>query len=220
VGEIERSAASVEEAIEAALRELGVSEQEAEIEIVQEPRSGFLGINAQPAIVRVRESTAVQPPGDEGAAAQAEMTADFLQGLVDAMHIEVEVDIGSDQGLTYVDLWGVGDADDAGLLIGKRGHTLESLQELARSHIQRETGERCLVLVDVEDYRRRRRSQLIRMARDVGRRVLRTGKQESLEPMSATDRKLIHDTVAEIGGLETASEGVEPRRFVVIRRAH
>jgi spoIIIJ-associated protein len=219
VAEIEKSAASVEEAIEAALRELGVSEQEAHILIVQEPKSGFFGINSQPAIVRVRAASGGTTTDDDETSAQADIAADFVQGLADEMRVEVEVDIASDRGATYVDVWGVGDADDAGLLIGKRGHTLEALQELVRAHVHRETGERCLVLVDVEDYRKRRRSQLTRTARDAARRVQRSGEPESLEPMSSYERKLVHDTVAEIGGLETASEGAEPHRYVVIRRS-
>jgi spoIIIJ-associated protein len=217
VAEIERSAASVEEAIEAALHELGVSEQEAVIQIVQEPKSGFLGIKAQPAIVRVRPLTTTATVDEDEVSAQSEVVADFVEGLVNEMRIDVEVDIGTDHGVTYVDIWGVGDADDAGLLIGKRGHTLDALQELVKSHVQRETGERCLVLVDVEDYRKRRRSQLVRAAREAARKVQRSGRPESLPPMSAYERKLVHDTVAELGGLETASEGEEPGRYVVIR---
>jgi spoIIIJ-associated protein len=219
VAEIERSAASVEEAIDAALRELGVSEQEAVVQIVQEPKSGFLGIKAQPAIVRVRSVASADVADDEEVSAQADLVADFVEGLVNEMRIDVEVDIGTDHGVTYVDVWGVGDADDAGLLIGKRGHTLDALQELVKSHVQRETGERCQVLVDVEDYRKRRRSQLVRSAREAARKVQRSGQPESLPPMSAYERKLVHDTVAEMGGLETASEGEDPGRYVVIRRA-
>jgi spoIIIJ-associated protein len=221
VQEIERSAASVEEAIESALEELGISEQEAEIEVVQEPRGGFLRLNAQPAVVRVRraEPVADAPAGSDPAAdAQAEIAATFVEGLTELMGIEVDVEISGAHGATYVDIWGVEEADeDVGLLIGKGGHTLDALQELVRSHIQRETGERCLVLVDAEDYRKRRRSQLVKRVRDIARRVQRSGKPESLTPMTAYERKVVHDTVADIGGLETASEGEEPERYVVIR---
>ena len=83
----------------------------------------------------------------------------------------------------------------------------------------RQLGGRCLVLVDVEDYRKRRRSRVAGMAREVALRVKRSGRPESLEPMSSLERKVVHDTVAELGGLETASEGQEPQRHVVIRRA-
>jgi spoIIIJ-associated protein len=222
VEEIERSAASVEEAIESALEELGISEQEAEIEVIQEPRAGFLRLNAQPAVVRVRPAgpvAAAPSESDPVADAQAEIAATFLEGLTELMGIDVDVEFSASDGATYVDVWGGEEADeDVGLLIGKGGHTLDALQELVRSHIQRETGERCLVLVDAEDYRKRRRSQLVKRARDAARRVQRSGKPESLTPMTAYERKVVHDTVAEVGGLETASEGEEPERYVVIRR--
>jgi len=225
--EIERSAASVEEAIEAGLRELGISEQEASIEIVQEPRGGFLGLNAQPAIVRIRsvgtaapEASAedVEEAPSEELSEQASAVADFLEGLLDAVGIDGDLEISRSRGATYVDIWGVEDGDDMGLLIGKGGHTVDALQELAKGYVHRQTGERCLVQVDVEDYRKRRRSNVARTAQEVARRVRKTGKPEAMEPMPAFERKIIHDIVSEVGGLESASEGEEPRRRVVISR--
>ena len=105
-----------------------------------------------------------------------------------------------------------------GLLIGKGGHTVDALQELAKGYVHRQTGERCLVQVDVEDYRKRRRSNVARTAREVATRVRKTGNPETMEPMPAFERKIIHDVVSGVGGLESASEGEEPRRRVVIRR--
>jgi spoIIIJ-associated protein len=90
---------------------------------------------------------------------------------------------------------------------------------LVRSVVMRQTGERCSVLVDVEDYRKRRRDQVLRHASDAAARVRRTGNEVALEPMSAYERKLVHDAVAAIGGLETLSEGQEPNRRVVVRVA-
>jgi spoIIIJ-associated protein len=122
------------------------------------------------------------------------------------------------EGTTYVDVWAESAEEDMGLLIGKKGHTLEAIQELVRSYVHRETGDRCRVIVDVEDYRKRRRSQIIHRVREATRRVGRTGKAEALDPMSPYERKLVHDTVAALGGgLETTSEGEEPNRRVVIR---
>lgn len=215
--EIERSAASVEEAIESALVELGVSEQEAQIEVLQEPKTGFLGFNAQPAIVRVRKADA---GGQDAQLAdeQADIAADFLEGLLDVMGVPAEVDINSTDDLTYVEIWGEEDSEDLGLLIGKHGATLDALQELVRVEVHKASGERCQVVVDVEDYRKRRRSQLIRRAREVARRVKRSGRPEALEPMTPFDRKTVHDAVSEISGIETSSEGEDPNRRVVIRR--
>jgi spoIIIJ-associated protein len=215
--EIERSAASVEEAIEGALQELGVSEQEAQIEIVQEPRAGLLGLRSQPAIVRVRVlagPTSEEAPDDE----QEEIAFEFLRGLLAAMELQVELEVNVVDGVRYMDIWGSESSEDMGLLIGKRGHTVEALQELMRAAVQREGAERCRIQVDVEDYRKRRRAQLIDRAREAARRVRKTGKPEALEPMSSYERKIVHDAVAEIMGLETGSEGEEPERRVVIRR--
>jgi spoIIIJ-associated protein len=230
VEEIEKSAASVEEAIEAALRDLGVSEQEAVIQIVQEPRSGILGIKSQPAVVRVRplvaraaQAAATEDPEedlpDEDIEDQAEAAADFVQGLMEAAGLDADVEIQTVDGVTYVDVWAAESGDDMALMIGKHGHTLDALQELVRGTVQRRIGGRCMVQVDVEDYRKRRRSRVASRAREVAQRVQRSGRPEALEPMSAFERKVVHDTVAEVGGLETASEGEEPARRVVIRRA-
>jgi spoIIIJ-associated protein len=216
--EIERSAASVEEAVEAALAELGISEQEARIQIVQEPRGGFLGLNSQPAVVKVRKVSSGAPPAEDDSEEQGEVALRFLEGLMDAVGLDADLDVVTVDGVTYVDIWSPGSSEDMGILIGKRGHTLDSLQELVKSHVQRETGERCLVQADVEDYRKRRRSRLVQQALEVASRVKRSGRAHALEPMSAYERKIVHDTVGQVSGLETASEGEEPQRRVVIRR--
>jgi len=242
--EVERSAPSVEEAVDAALEELGVSEQEASIEVVQEARAGLLGLGSQPAIVRVRAPDRSAPadpevtgPGaaddagsgapdadasvhdESGADDQADIAADFIEDVLERMGIHAAVEISEDDTGTYVEIWGDEDEDAIGALIGRRGSTLDGLQELVRSVVLRQTGERCSVLVDVEDYRKRRRDQVLRHANDAAARVRRTGKQVALEPMSTYERKLVHDAVSEFGGLETLSEGQEPNRRVVVRVA-
>lgn len=214
--EVEKSAPSVEEAIEAALDELGVSEQEAEVEIVREPERGFLGLGAQEAVVRVRV-----PDREVGAAdleEQAQVAEEFLVGLLQRMGIDAEVERHEVEGTTYVDVVGATGAEGMGILIGRHGQTLDALQEVVRSAVQRSTAQPCRVVVDVEDYRKRRRSQLADRARQVARRVRRTGRAEALEPMTAFERKIVHDAVSEVGGVETASEGEEPARHVVIRK--
>jgi spoIIIJ-associated protein len=220
VEEIERSGASVEEAIEAALRDLGISEQEAKIEIVQEPKGGLLGLKSQPAVVRVRGvAPGLDEEEEEDREEQAEAAADFVQGLLETMGMDADVDIQDVQGVTYVEIWGTESGEDMGPLIGKHGHTVDALQELVRGYVQRRIGGRCLVQVDVEDYRKRRRSRVATQAREVARRVQRSGRPEALEPMNSFERKIVHDAVGQLGGLETASEGEEPERRVVIRRA-
>jgi len=213
--EVERSAASVEEAIEAALDELGVTEQEALVEIVQEPRGGFLGLGSQGAVVRVRRRDA--PPTEEELGRQAEVAAEFLNGLLERMKLDADVETNLVDGTMYVEIWGPEDEDEMGLLIGRHGQTLDSLQELVRAAVHRELQTRCLVLVDVEDYRKRRLAQLTSRAREAARNVQSTGREQALEPMSAFERKVVHDAVAQMGGLETESEGEDPNRRVVIR---
>jgi spoIIIJ-associated protein len=214
--EVERSAASVEEAVEAALEELGVSEQEARVEIVQEPQKGLLGFGSQEAIVRVR----VQDEDLDGVdlEEQADVAEEFLLGLLERMDLDADVDHNLVDGVMYVDVLAGEDADEMGLLIGRHGQTLDALQEVVRCAVQRQLQERCRVMVDVEDYRKRRRSQLMQRARSIAARVKRSGRPERLEAMTPYERKIIHDAAAEVSGVETASEGEEPDRRVVIRK--
>jgi len=217
VREVERSGASVEEALEAALAELGVSEQEARVEILQEPGKGFLGLGGQKAVVRVRLAEPQVSP--EELEEQADIAEEFLEDLLELMGLDAELDSGEEDGVMYVDIFAGDDPDVMGLLIGRHGQTLDALQDVVRGAVQRRTGERCRVMVDVEDYRKRRRSQIAGRARDVARRVVRTGKPETLEAMNAFERKVVHDSVAEIRGVESESEGEDPDRRVVIRKA-
>ena len=212
--EVERSAASVEEAIEAALEELGVSEQEASVQIVQDSQRGLLGFGSQEAIVRVRVRD--DASGAE-AEEQAELAEDFLAGLLEHMGIDADLDHSVVDNVMYVDVLATSD-EGIGLLIGRHGQTLYALQEIVRSAVQRQTESRCRFMIDMEDYRKRRRAQLADRGRAAAAKVLRTGRPESLEPMTSYERKVIHDVVSETAGLDTASEGEDPERFVVISK--
>ncbi|HEY7667467.1 MAG TPA: RNA-binding cell elongation regulator Jag/EloR [Actinomycetota bacterium] len=215
--ETEKQAPSVEEAVEAALEELGVTEQEAQIEIVQEPKSGLLGIGGQPAIVRVRRRARAPEASMDELEDQADAAADFLEELLGLMGLDAVAEPNVQGGHMYVDIEG-DDEDDLALLIGRHGQTLEAVQELTRLVVGRRLDERIRVIVDVEDYRKRREQRLESRARDLAQKVLRSGREEELEPMNPYERKLVHDAVAEISGVETVSRGEEPNRFVVIRR--
>jgi spoIIIJ-associated protein len=213
--ETEKRATSVEEAIEAALLELGVSEQEARIEVLQEPRSGVLGIGSHEAVVRVQVvAPNVEPDDLED---QADSAADFLEELLGHMGINAVAEPNLHRDHMYVDIVGE-DEDDMALLIGRHGQTLDAIQELTRMVVGRHLDERVRVIVDVQDYRKRREARLEEKAREVAARVLRTGTEETLEPMTPFERKIVHDTVAGIDGLESSSRGEEPDRAVVIRR--
>ena len=229
--EVERSAPSVEEAIEAALAELGATEQEVAVQILQEPRGGFLGVGGQEAVVRVRVRARREEASEEDLEEQAEIAADFVEGLLARMGLVADVEQGVDDGTMYLNVVGreSGDEDggdenggdedeeDMGLLIGRHGQTLDAVQELTRVVVSHRTGLRCRVIVDVEDYKKRQRARLASKAREVAKRVARTGREEALDPMNPYERKVVHDAVAEVSGVESSSRGEDPDRRVVIR---
>jgi spoIIIJ-associated protein len=215
--EAEGRGATVEEALEAALTELGVTEQEARVEVVQEPKSGFLGVGGQEAVVRARVSGPREEVDMEALEEQADTAADFVEDLLAKMGIDASAEPNLVNDHMYVDILG-DDEDDMALLIGRHGATLDAIQELTRMVVGRRLDERCRILVDVEDYRKRREDRMIERALQTARTVLETGQEQVLDPMNPYERKLVHDAVAELGGLETASRGEEPNRAVVIRR--
>jgi spoIIIJ-associated protein len=220
VEEIERSAPSVEEALEAALEELGATEQQVVVQILQEPRGGFLGVGSQEAIVRVRLKNRPGDLTEDDLEEQGEIAADFLEGLLTRMGLTVGVELNFEDGTMYVDILGTDpDDEDMGLLIGRHGQTLEALQELTRTAVIHRTGLRSRVVVDVEDYKKRQRDRLEARAREIAKRVARTGQEEELEPMNPYERKLVHDVVAAVDGATSSSRGEEPERFVVIQRS-
>jgi spoIIIJ-associated protein len=213
--ETEARGPSVEDAVEAALAELGATEQEVRIEVLQEPKAGFLGVGGQEAVVRVRVTR--EELDMDALEEQADLAADFVEDLLAKMGIDATAEPNVVNDHMYVDILG-DDEDDMALLIGRHGATLEALQELTRMVVGRRLDERCRVIIDVEDYRKRREEKMIDRALQVARRVLETGQEEALDPMNPYERKLVHDAVADLGGLETSSRGEEPERSVVIRR--
>jgi spoIIIJ-associated protein len=146
---------------------------------------------------------------------QADAVADFVEELLGKMEIDAIAEPTEENGRVYVDILD-GDPDDMSLLIGRHGQTLDAIQELARQVVGRRLDERIRVLVDVEDYRKRRANRVIEQARDAAEQVLETGSERSLDPMDALERKIVHDALAEIEGVRTESRGEDPNRFVVI----
>ena len=148
--------------------------------------------------------------------AQVEAVRDFLDGLLDAFGVDARLTVGiSDDGAIEAAI----DGDDVGLLLGPRGATLEAVQELSRRALQQHSEDSMRLRVDVGGYRVRRREALAKFAAKVAAQVLETREPASLEPMNAADRKVVHDTVNDIDGVSTSSEGEEPRRRVVITPA-
>lgn len=143
---------------------------------------------------------------------EADLAADFVEGLLDRLDLpgDIEIEITEEQAL--LNLEDVG----SGLLIGRRGATLDALQELVRCAVQRQTERRSRVRVDVEGYRSRHVEKLRDRCREAIAQVRETGESVRLEPMDAYERKLMHDLVAKTGGVASSSEGAEPKRRVVI----
>lgn len=217
--QIQASGPSIEQAVEVALARLGVSEQEVDVQILQEPRSSFLGMGGQEAVVLVRLKQRPDQLSEDELDDQADAAADFLEDLLGRMGIDASVEPNLEDGTMYVDILGSGpDDEDMALLIGRHGQTLEAFQELTRHVVMRKTGLRCRIVVDVEDYKKRQRERLVAKARDIARRVARTGRSEELEPMTPYERKVVHDAVATVDGVESASRGEDPERRVVISR--
>ncbi|MDQ1398034.1 MAG: spoIIIJ-associated protein [Acidimicrobiaceae bacterium] len=145
---------------------------------------------------------------------QADVARTFLLGLAREFGTEAEIAaVDLDEDTIELQMTG----DDLGLLIGPKGQTLLAIQELARTAVQRRTGgSNGRLLVDISGYRAKRRVALERFTREQAAKVLDTGRRLVLEPMAAADRKVVHDTVNDIAGVATTSEGEEPRRRVVI----
>lgn len=206
-GWTEASGESIDDAIDAVLDIIDLDEEDAEIEVLSE----------SPSEARVRARPLPPAFEEEEAAASDEEKIDvaraFCEGILENFELRGKVDAWVDEeGTVRVELSG----RDLAVLIGRRGRTLLGLGELVRTAVQRQTGERARLFVDIEGYRARRRAALADYAVRLARKVVETGTEYALEPMPAGDRKAVHDAVNAIGGAVTFSEGEEPRRYVVI----
>ncbi|HYV57617.1 MAG TPA: RNA-binding cell elongation regulator Jag/EloR [Candidatus Nitrosopolaris sp.] len=284
---VETTGRTIEEALDAALDELGVDENDVEYEVLARPRGGLLGRFGGEARIRARvkpisrekpgearrrsrrrgaaadrgsdervaaraggngsqESTAtrssrnrrrrrrsggrterprqeqeqgatVDEQSDISVEEQVDQAVDFTRGLIEAFGAKAEVASHvEDEDTVLVEVTG----ENLGLLVGPRGATLAAIEELVRTVVQRQTGGHGVrVHVDVGGYRAKRREALTEFARQLAERVRDEDEEQALEPMGASDRKVVHDVVAEMDGVSTVSEGEEPRRRVVIRPA-
>jgi spoIIIJ-associated protein len=281
---------SVEKAVEAALAELGLSSpDEADVEVMQEPQRGFLGLGGQDALVRVKRKERstrddsgrsrrtrggsgsrpsggkpVEPAPRRDAAARsagrepqgrnstgrtssrpaptaasrpaerpkpkerpvredddreetpvADQSADirrFLEGLLSAFGLEGEVKERIEDSVIYIDV--VGEQTEA--LVGPKGTIIQAVLELCRTIVQRKTMDGAKIRLDIAGYSERRREALRIYTNRLAEKIKAEGGEVMLEPMNAADRKVVHDTVAEIDGVRSFSEGEEPRRSVVI----
>ena len=200
------SAKTVDDAITEACQKLTVTSDKLEYEVVEEGSSGFLGIGSKPAVIKA---------GVKVTEISVEDTAKtFLRDVFEAMKLEVVVNIKYDEAERNMDIDLSG--DDMGVLIGKRGQTLDSLQYLVSLVVNKDAENYIRVKVDTENYRERRKETLENLAKNIAYKVKRTKKSVSLEPMNPYERRIIHTAIQEIEGVTSHSVGEGDRRRVVI----
>lgn len=157
------------------------------------------------------DAAAAEAPAVNQLENEGEIAADYLEGLLDIADLDGDIDMDVEGARASVSI--VGDGLD--VLVGKNGEVLESLQELTRLAVLRETGERSRLMLDIGGHRAARRAELVELAKRVVSSVRESGESEALGAMTPFERKVVHDTVAD-EGLTSESEGVEPRRYVVV----
>ena len=143
---------------------------------------------------------------------EGDLAADYLETLLDITDLDGDLDMDIEGDRATVDIVGEG----LTALVGSEGETLDALQELTRLAVHRETGVRSRLMLDIGGFRARRRSELRQVGGDVAGAVRETGTAKALQPMTPFERKVVHDAIAEIGGVRSESEGEEPNRFVVV----
>ena len=230
---LEKSARTEDEAIAAALAELGLDRDDVSVEIVERAKSGFLGIGASPAIIRVSYEAEDEPaapaaaPKAEAPAAPAKAAAAavvdehedyaeirrFLTGLLERMGVNADIEISPrENGGVNVNLSGSG----MGAIIGRRGETLDAIQHLTNYVVNRGSEKRLHISVDAECYRSKREESLTRLAEKMAEKAIKYKRSMALEPMNSYERHVIHTALQNYEGVTTSSTGVEPNRRVVV----
>lgn len=238
---LEKSGRTEDDAINAALKELGLDRDDVSVEIVARAKSGFLGIGASPAVVRVSyeapdEKPAPSPapvstpasakaakptpvPAVAAAAAAADEPAEyaairtFLSGLLERMGVKADIAISPrENGGINVDLSGSG----MGAIIGRRGETLDAIQHLTNYAVNRGIDTHLHISVDAENYRSKREESLTRLAEKMAEKAIKYQRSMALEPMNSYERHVIHTALQNYEGVTTSSTGVEPNRRVVV----
>lgn len=209
---IEVSAKTLEEAITKACIELGAASDDIEYEVIETGSNGILGIGARPYVIRVKLK-------EEAAAEEAEHCAsdkamEFLSSVFEGMKMEVSISTSFDEEKRElnIDLTG----DDMGVLIGKRGQTLDALQYLTSQVVNKSGGEFIRVKLDTENYRERRVETLEILAKNIAYKVKRTRRSVALEPMNPYERRIIHSALQNDRDVTTRSEGEDSYRHVVV----
>lgn len=200
---IEISAKTVDDAITEAVIKLGTTHDKIEYEVIEKGSAGFLGIARKDAVIKVRKKNDVE-----------DNIREFLNKVFNAMELEVEILVEREENSNVINVELKG--SDMGVLIGKRGQTLDSLQYLTNLAVNKNSEEYVKVKIDTEDYRKRRRETLENLAKNIAYKVKRTKRPVSLEPMNPFERRIIHSALQNDKFVTTHSEGEEPYRHVVV----
>ena len=223
----EFKAKTVDEAVTAASVALGITSDELDYEVIEKGSSGFLGIGAKQAVIRARkkeEDEAVEEVGTNGTTSEkkssvskaeiVKKTDEYLAKLFKAMDIETEVTIDFDEENNNMNINLEG--SEMGILIGKRGQTLDALQYLISLFVNKESEAYVRVKLDTENYRARRKDTLENLAKNIAFKVKRSRRSVTLEPMNPYERRIIHSALQNDKYVATRSEGEEPYRKVVV----
>lgn len=197
------TAKNVDEAVTKALIELSTTSDKLEYEVVEKGSSGFLGLGAKPAIIRAKKKETLE-----------DRAVEFLEQVFGAMNMQVSISVSynEEEKEMNVNLEG----EDMGILIGKRGQTLDSLQYLVSLVVNKTSADYIRVKLDTENYRERRKETLETLAKNIAYKVKRTKRSVSLEPMNPYERRIIHAALQNDKYVVTRSDGEEPFRHVII----
>lgn len=199
----EKTGKTVEDAIEACLTELGVERDKVKIEVLEEPaKKGLFGLLGT-RLAKVRASYEDDP---------GIIACDFINSVCQSMGVQAEFNAFKKENQWFVNITGA----ELGILIGRRGDTLEALQFLTNLAVSKKLSEKIRIVIDVEGYRQRREETLIRLAKRLSDKVKRTGNRVVLEPMNPHERRIIHTALQDDTRISTFSEGDEPNRRIVI----
>jgi len=199
----EKTGKTVEEAITAGISELGVERDRVKVEVLEEPsKKGLFGLFGT-RLARVRVSYEDNP---------GLLAADFIHKVCQSISVKADTQVSKDGEHWHIDITG----PELGILIGRRGDTLDALQYLTNLAVAKQLSERVRIIVDVEGYRLRREETLVRLAKRLSEKVKRTGTRIVLEPMNPHERRIIHTSLQDEARISTFSEGDDPNRRVVI----
>ena len=217
------SAKTLDDAITKACIELGVTSESIQYDIVETGSNGVFGIGARPYVISVsvkqaeeamKEDMDILPEEDKKALSPKEKAIDFLSSVFEGMGLDVAIDASISEDGHEMNL--VLSGDDMGVLIGKRGQTLDAIQYLTSLVVNKDNSDYIRVVVDAENYRAKREKTLEKLANRLADKVVKTKRSVRLEPMNPYERKVIHATLQSNPRVTTRSEGQDPYRRVII----